>query len=183
MRFHCPNGLVELSPVATGGFGGVSPPQTNLHASRVEVLNTLLQISWVCQILKCQVPLHTDVKPPYWRLSSDDSGGTAYFRNLEGALVSNALCRQQCFFFTRASFQTRRKTVGQGKQYKSWGKRKLIKISKSLPVFLFLFSNKIDLKIITEMIENHSEFSYCANSCNKFFSIRSWQTIKLPTIL
>jgi len=50
MRFHCPNGLVELSPVATGLFGGVSPPQTNFHAPRFEVLNRLLQISWVCQI-------------------------------------------------------------------------------------------------------------------------------------
>jgi len=28
-------------------------------------------------------------------------------------------------------------------------------------------------KIITEMIENRSEFSYCANSCNKFVSIQS----------
>ena len=33
------------------------------------------------------------------------------------------------------------------------------------------------------MIENHSEFSCCANSCNKLVSIQSWQTMKLPTIL
>jgi len=41
-------------------------------------------------------------------------------------------------------------------------------------MFLFLFSNNIDLKMITKMIENHSEFPYCANSCNKFVSFRSW---------
>jgi len=45
MRFHFPNGLVALSPVATGGFGEVSPPQTNLHAPQFEVLKRLLQIN------------------------------------------------------------------------------------------------------------------------------------------
>ena len=70
---------MELSPVATGGFGGVSPPQTNLHAPRFAALNKLLQISCVCQIFKSQTPLHTDVKPPYWTLSGDDSGGTGIF--------------------------------------------------------------------------------------------------------
>ena len=39
-------------------------------------------------------------------------------------------------------------------------------------------------KIITETIEHHSECPGCANSCNKFLLIRSWQTMKLPmTIL
>jgi len=41
---------------------------------------------------------------------------------------------------------------------------------------LFLHSNNVDLKnqkIIAEIIENHSEFDVCANSCNKFVSSRS----------
>jgi len=29
-------------------------------------------------------------------------------------------------------------------------------------------------KVITEMIEHHSEFSGCRNSCNEFVSSRSW---------
>jgi len=29
-------------------------------------------------------------------------------------------------------------------------------------------------KIITEIIENNSEFSRCPKSCNKFVSSRSW---------
>jgi len=29
-------------------------------------------------------------------------------------------------------------------------------------------------KIVTEMIEHHSEFLGCPNSCNKFVSSRSW---------
>jgi len=41
-------------------------------------------------------------------------------------------------------------------------------------LYLFLFSNDVDSKIIPEMIENHSVVSGCANSCNKFVSIRSW---------
>ena len=38
-------------------------------------------------------------------------------------------------------------------------------------------------KIRTEIIENHSEFSGCQNSCNKFVTSRSWYTMKLPMIL
>jgi len=38
-------------------------------------------------------------------------------------------------------------------------------------------------KIIIEMIENYSEFSWCWNSCNKLLSSRSWQAMKLPMIL
>jgi len=33
-------------------------------------------------------------------------------------------------------------------------------------------SNNVDLKITAEIIENHSEFYGCANSCNKFVSSR-----------
>jgi len=38
-------------------------------------------------------------------------------------------------------------------------------------------------KMMAEIIENHSEFSGCPNSCNRFVSSRSWQTMKLPMIL
>jgi len=34
-------------------------------------------------------------------------------------------------------------------------------------------------QIITQNIENHCEFSGCANSCNKFVSSRSWYNMKL----
>jgi len=45
----------------------------------------------------------SEISLPKW------SGGTAHLCNLEGTLVSkNALCWQQCFFFTRAPFQARR---------------------------------------------------------------------------
>jgi len=38
----------------------------------------------------------------------------------------------------------------------------------------FCSSTMLTSKIITEMIENHSELSGCPNSCNKFISSRSW---------
>ena len=38
-------------------------------------------------------------------------------------------------------------------------------------------------KIMTEIRENHSEFSGSANSCNKFVSGRYWSTMKLLIIL
>ena len=45
------------SSVATGGFGGLSPHQTNLQAPQMELWNTKNQ--WIfCQILECQAPLH-----------------------------------------------------------------------------------------------------------------------------
>jgi len=37
----------------------------------------------------------------------------------------------------------------------------------------FCSSTLVTLKITTEIIENHSEFSGCPNSCNKFVSSRS----------
>jgi len=43
-------------------------------------------------------------------------------------------------------FRHAKTTVGQGEQYKVEGKENLYKASKSLPIFLFLFSNNIDLK-------------------------------------
>ena len=44
----------------------------------------------------------------------------------------------------------------------------------------FCWSTMVTSNIITEIIENHSEFSGCTNSYNKFVSSRSWQTIELP---
>jgi len=38
---------------------------------------------------------------------------------------------------------------------------------------LFLFINNVDHKNHNIIIENHSEFSGCPNSCNKFVSSRS----------
>ena len=47
----------------------------------------------------------------------------------------------------------------------------------------FCSSTMFTSKITTEIIENHSEFSGCSNSCNKFVSSRTWRTMKLPVIL
>ena len=41
----------------------------------------------------------------------------------------------------------------------------------------------LTMKTIPEIIEKHSEFYICANSCNKFVSVRSWQIMKLLMIL
>jgi len=57
------------------------------------------------------------------------------------------------------------------------------KNKKSLPIRLFLIINNVDLKNDNRSIENHSEFFGCRNSCNKFVSIRSWSTLKLPMML
>jgi len=47
----------------------------------------------------------------------------------------------------------------------------------------FCSSTVLTSNIITEIIENHSEFSVCQNSCNKFVSRRSWSTMKLSKLL
>jgi len=49
----------------------------------------------------------------------------------------------------------------------------------------FCSETMLNSKIIPEIIENHSEIlgARIAASCNKFVSIRSWQTMKLPLIL
>jgi len=50
-------------------------------------------------------------------------------------------------------------------------------------LYSFLFSSNVDLKNNNKIIEKHSKFSGCANSCNKLVSSRFWKTMKLPTIL
>jgi len=49
--------------------------------------------------------------------------------------------------------------------------------------FCFCSVTILTSKIITEIIENHSEFFCWVNSCNKFVSIRSCQNMKLSIIL
>jgi len=62
--------------------------------------------------------------------------------------------------------------VGQGGKRK-WRAMEAIKKQKSpYQLCLLLFRHNVDLKNITEIIENRSEFSGCANSCNKFVSNR-----------
>ena len=47
----------------------------------------------------------------------------------------------------------------------------------------FYSSTMLTSKTITEFIENHSNFSWYPNTCNKFVSSQSWYTMKLPMIL
>ena len=47
----------------------------------------------------------------------------------------------------------------------------------------FCSSTTLTSKIIKKFIENHSEFSECLNSCNKFVSNQSWYAMKVPVIL
>jgi len=49
-----------------------------------------------------------------------------------------------------------------------------------LCLFLFLFSNDLDVKNNTEIIENHSEVSGCANSCKKFTFIKTHLCPRCP---
>jgi len=44
------------------------------------------------------------------------------------------------------------------------------KTTDSSPMCLFLSSNNVDLKILTESVKKHSECCGCVNSCNKFVS-------------
>ena len=55
----------------------------------------------------------TDVKPPYWRLSDDDSGGTAHFRNLEENWFQNLrFVGSNPFFSLMLLFRHAKTTVG-----------------------------------------------------------------------
>jgi len=53
---------------------------------------------------------------------------------------------------------------------------------KSLAIMLVLLATVLISKVITEIIKKTSEFSRCANSCNKFISIRYWWTVNVPKI-
>jgi len=64
-----------------------------------------------------------------------------------------------------------RTSVGKREQRKVEGNGNVYK--KNLyQLCLFLFSNDVDLKNNTEIIENHSEDSGFASSCNKFTFIK-----------
>jgi len=139
-----------------GAFGGLSFPQTNLQAPQFDVLNTPLH--------RCKAPLLKTFWRRFWWCCA--------FRNLEGTLVSKfALCWQQCFFFTHASFQARQNNSS---GIKLREKKTDKKQANRYQYFCFCSAKILTSKTITEMIENHSEFSCCANSCNKFVSSRSW---------
>jgi len=74
--------------------------------------------------------------------------------------------------------------VGQAGQKKSWGERKRINNNTIVTNYAcFCSPTTLTSKTITKIIENRFEFSRCANSCNKFISNRSWQTMKLSMIL
>ena len=66
---------VWSSPVATGVFGGLSPPQTKLQATPNWNLKLYRSVSNLNEFLsKKSSPPRTDVNPPNWRLSGDCSG-------------------------------------------------------------------------------------------------------------
>ena len=73
--------------------------------------------------------------------------------------------------------------VGQGSSNRVEGNGNLSKTKKRYKVCLFLLSTILTSKIITKITENHSKFSGCANSCNKFVSGRCWQNMKSPMML
>jgi len=77
-------------------------------------------------------------------------------------------------FQAKGLVQGRRNSGRAGRKYKSWGQCRLIKNKNRYQLCLFLFSKMLISKLITEIIENHSEVSGCTNSCNKFVSNRSW---------
>jgi len=64
--------------------------------------------------------------------------------------------------------------VGQGEQENILGQRKLMKNKKIVTNSVcFCSSSMLTSKIITEVIENHSEFSGYSKSCNDYVSSRS----------
>jgi len=88
------------------------------------------------------------------------------------------------FVDTTCIFRDAGAAVGQGSSNKSWGQWKFFKNKKKrYKLCLFLLSTMLTSKIITKMLENHSEFSGCPNSCNKFVAGPTWQNMKLPMIL
>ena len=73
--------------------------------------------------------------------------------------------------------------VGQG-EVKDWRSTEIYKRQKIVTYYVcFYSSTMLTSKITTEIIENHSEFSGCLNSCNIFVWSRSWHTMKLPMII
>ena len=69
--------------------------------------------------------------------------------------------------------QGRRNSGGEGGAVKELRGMESCKKQKIVINYLFLLSNNVGLKNKAEIIENHSEFYGCTNSCNKFVSSRS----------
>jgi len=71
----------------------------------------------------------------------------------------------------------------QGKAVKTLRAMQIYKKQKIVTNYAFFSSETmLTSKIIPEFIENHSEVSECSKSCNKFVSVRSWQTMKLACL-
>ena len=91
----------------------------------------------------------------------------------------------RCIFAQKVPSQLSRdagKAVGQGGSKWVEGNGNLQK-TKYINCACFCAATMLTSEVITEIIENHSEVSGWANSCNKFVSNRSCQTMKYPMIL
>jgi len=79
--------------------------------------------------------------------------------------------------------QGRRNSGRAGGQEKSGGQWKLVKNKNRYQLCLFWAAKFFASKMIAKIVENHSEFCGCANSCNKFVSSWSWKTMQFSVIL
>ena len=79
------------------------------------------------------------------------------------------------FVDTTCIFSGAGAAVGQGEQENILGQWKLMKNKKIVTNDVcFCSSTMLTSRIITEIIENHSELFGCSKSCNDYVSIRSW---------
>jgi len=68
MRFHCPNGLVVLNPIAKGGHWWAKPSPNKPPRPQFEILNTTNQLS--LSNFKMSTPLHkhkASLLKTFWR--------------------------------------------------------------------------------------------------------------------
>ena len=72
----------RCSPVATGVFGGLSPPKQSSKPPQIETWNAINQWSF-CQFLECQVPPYKCKAPllqTFWRRFCADASVTKILR-------------------------------------------------------------------------------------------------------
>ena len=94
-QVHAQNADTHISPVVTGGFGGLSapnkapsPPNWNMKQYKLVEFFSNFNVKPPC----------TNLKPPYWRLSGDGSDTHTYLRrgfaslSASGRLVAKPRC-------------------------------------------------------------------------------------------
>ena len=110
-----------------------------------------------------------------WRMVVIVTGYTLWVTLLYDVIFTLATNVLTKFVHTTCIFRDAVAAVGQGGAKKQLRSMETYKNKKIVTKYVcFCSSTMLTSKIITEIIEKHSKFSGCPNSCNSFVLSRSW---------